>query len=295
MNKNFYTHVISKNDDNSNEISDREKEQIINRQYIIDNIEEATKSRVGGKSIEKYEEYIEECILYKVKEQRCNELESKKGRFAEALETYVQNNEHLDEDILINLMTNFIKSLLGEDENKPSESVEYLMSILDMKISNPIMKQVDEKIEEAIRRERVRSQMTDHLIMSLKDKMDNLYDKLAYRSAINPYEVMEDKEKLQQMTDVYFNKVSESKINYNVSSIKDISDIDYRVVCNLKNLDIDINLSELAKKVGVTRSFISNIVNNRTNTSLLIGMKIARVLNLKVEDIFELEESDILI
>lgn len=287
---------INFNHNDSNEISDKEKEQIMNYEYVIDNIEEATEGRVGRKSIEKYENYIEECILYKAKKQRYDELKEKRESFVKSIEDYVQDNNNLNEDMLIKLMNMFLKDLLGESTKSGNGAVQYLLSILDIRITNPLMKEVEGKIEEAISRERARRQMTDNLIISFKDRMDDLYERVAYRRAINPYELIEEKEKLQQITDVYFDKISEEKNSYITNDIKDISDKDYKVVCNLKNLDIDINLSELAKKVGVTRSFISNIVNNRTNTSLLIGMKIAKVLSMKVEDIFELEEeSDVLI
>lgn len=42
----------------------------------------------------------------------------------------------------------------------------------------------------------------------------------------------------------------------------------------------------LAKKVGVTRGNISNLINNRQQTTIEIAFKIADVLNMRLEDIF---------
>lgn len=43
----------------------------------------------------------------------------------------------------------------------------------------------------------------------------------------------------------------------------------------------------LAEQVGLHRGTINNIIANKYNTSLEIAFKIAHVLNLKIEDIFE--------
>ena len=42
----------------------------------------------------------------------------------------------------------------------------------------------------------------------------------------------------------------------------------------------------LAEKVGVTRGNMSNIINNRQQTTIEVAFKIADILNLKLEDIF---------
>lgn len=42
----------------------------------------------------------------------------------------------------------------------------------------------------------------------------------------------------------------------------------------------------LADKLNVSKATISNIINNRYNTSLETACKIALILNLKLEDIF---------
>ncbi|MBO5711739.1 MAG: helix-turn-helix domain-containing protein [Acholeplasmatales bacterium] len=49
---------------------------------------------------------------------------------------------------------------------------------------------------------------------------------------------------------------------------------------------------ELAKKVGVTRQTIISIEQGKYIASLSLALKIARVFDAKVEDIFTLEEGD---
>lgn len=50
---------------------------------------------------------------------------------------------------------------------------------------------------------------------------------------------------------------------------------------------------DLAKKIGVTRQTIISIEQGRYVASLPLALKIAKVFNKKVEDIFSLEESDL--
>jgi putative transcriptional regulator len=54
------------------------------------------------------------------------------------------------------------------------------------------------------------------------------------------------------------------------------------------------NLSQaaLAEKVNVTRQTIHAIENGRFVPSTALALKIASVLTIKVDDLFELEESD---
>jgi len=47
-----------------------------------------------------------------------------------------------------------------------------------------------------------------------------------------------------------------------------------------------ISQTWLAKKVGVTRGNISNLINNRQQTTIEIAFKIADELDLQIEDIF---------
>lgn len=44
----------------------------------------------------------------------------------------------------------------------------------------------------------------------------------------------------------------------------------------------------LAEQVGIDRSTLSSVISNKKGTNLETGMRIAKVLNLKMEDIFEL-------
>lgn len=50
---------------------------------------------------------------------------------------------------------------------------------------------------------------------------------------------------------------------------------------------------DMAKKLGVTRQTIIAIENNKYNPTLELAMKIAKLLNRHVEDIFFLEDSNI--
>lgn len=50
--------------------------------------------------------------------------------------------------------------------------------------------------------------------------------------------------------------------------------------------------SELADKLGVTRQTIHAVENGKFVPSTLLAMKMANLLEAKVEELFELEESD---
>ena len=50
--------------------------------------------------------------------------------------------------------------------------------------------------------------------------------------------------------------------------------------------DRGIKQTWLAEKVGVTRGNMSNIINNRQQTTIEVAFKIADVLNMRLEDIF---------
>ncbi|TYB91467.1 MAG: helix-turn-helix transcriptional regulator [Kosmotoga sp.] len=50
---------------------------------------------------------------------------------------------------------------------------------------------------------------------------------------------------------------------------------------------------ELAKMTGVTRQTIIAIEQGKFNPSVKLALKIARVLDKKVEELFELEEGDL--
>ncbi len=50
--------------------------------------------------------------------------------------------------------------------------------------------------------------------------------------------------------------------------------------------------SELAEQLGVTRQTIHAVENGKFVPSTLLAMKMATLLDTKVEELFELEESD---
>lgn len=52
----------------------------------------------------------------------------------------------------------------------------------------------------------------------------------------------------------------------------------------------DTNYSKFATRAGVDRGTLNNIMNGRHAASLENALKIAKGLNMKVDDIFELEE-----
>ena len=54
----------------------------------------------------------------------------------------------------------------------------------------------------------------------------------------------------------------------------------------------DITQQELAKKAGATRQTIHSIEKGRYNPSIGLSLKIARILNVPVEKLFELDERD---
>jgi len=50
--------------------------------------------------------------------------------------------------------------------------------------------------------------------------------------------------------------------------------------------------SELAEKLEVTRQTIISLESGRYNASLILAYKIARLFDLKIEDVFNFEEED---
>ncbi|MCH8546131.1 MAG: helix-turn-helix transcriptional regulator [Cryomorphaceae bacterium] len=50
--------------------------------------------------------------------------------------------------------------------------------------------------------------------------------------------------------------------------------------------------SELAEKVGVSRQSINAIEKGRYNPSIVLALKIAKTLQISVESLFQLENSD---
>jgi putative transcriptional regulator len=55
---------------------------------------------------------------------------------------------------------------------------------------------------------------------------------------------------------------------------------------------LDITQADLAEKIGVSRQTINAIESNKYVPSTVLALKIARMFNKKVEEIFELENLD---
>ncbi len=55
---------------------------------------------------------------------------------------------------------------------------------------------------------------------------------------------------------------------------------------------LNITQEELAQKIGVSRQTINSIEKNRYVPSTILALKIARVFNTSIHEIFELEEED---
>lgn len=55
---------------------------------------------------------------------------------------------------------------------------------------------------------------------------------------------------------------------------------------------LDITQEELAKKIGVSRQTINSIEKNRYIPSTVLSLKMSKLFNKPVNDIFELETSD---
>ena len=56
---------------------------------------------------------------------------------------------------------------------------------------------------------------------------------------------------------------------------------------------INVNQTEMGELVGVSRQTISQIERGDYSPSVTLALKIAKVLNVSVEDIFSYEEDDI--
>ena len=60
----------------------------------------------------------------------------------------------------------------------------------------------------------------------------------------------------------------------------------------LQRVTHNLQQQELAERIGVSRQTIHSIESNRYVPSTVLALKIARVFNLPVEDIFTLDEDD---
>jgi putative transcriptional regulator len=72
--------------------------------------------------------------------------------------------------------------------------------------------------------------------------------------------------------------------NENLSAMKN-----YLKVARAKK---DLTQAALAEKIGVSRQAVNNIENGNFNPSTLLALKMAKVLNASVEELFELEQQD---
>ena len=52
----------------------------------------------------------------------------------------------------------------------------------------------------------------------------------------------------------------------------------------------DMNQEELAMKVGVRRETIGNLENGKFNPSLVLAWNIAKVFNVKIDEIFTIDD-----
>ncbi len=55
---------------------------------------------------------------------------------------------------------------------------------------------------------------------------------------------------------------------------------------------LDITQEDLARKIGVSRQTVNSIEKGRYVPSTILALKIARICNKSVNEIFELEEDD---
>lgn len=55
---------------------------------------------------------------------------------------------------------------------------------------------------------------------------------------------------------------------------------------------LNITQEELAKKIGVSRQTVNSIEKNRYVPSTVLALKVSKIFNKSVNEIFELEESD---
>jgi len=55
----------------------------------------------------------------------------------------------------------------------------------------------------------------------------------------------------------------------------------------------DLTQAALAEKIGVSRQAVNNIENGNFNPSTLLALKMAKVLDASVEELFELEQQDV--
>ncbi|HFH9171348.1 TPA: helix-turn-helix transcriptional regulator [Streptococcus agalactiae] len=67
-----------------------------------------------------------------------------------------------------------------------------------------------------------------------------------------------------------------------------------KIISSLKQVREDIGMTqqELAIRMGVRRETIGHLENNRYNPSLEMALKIVKIFDMKIEDIFQLRKED---
>ncbi|WP_205500903.1 helix-turn-helix transcriptional regulator [Rufibacter psychrotolerans] len=60
----------------------------------------------------------------------------------------------------------------------------------------------------------------------------------------------------------------------------------------LERTALKMTQEDLAKKIGVSRQTINAMESNKYIPSTVLALKVAQVLSKKVEDLFELDETD---
>ncbi|MCR9288288.1 helix-turn-helix transcriptional regulator [Saprospiraceae bacterium] len=60
----------------------------------------------------------------------------------------------------------------------------------------------------------------------------------------------------------------------------------------IERATLDITQEELARKIGVSRQTVNSIEKNRYVPSTVLALKISKLFEKSVNDIFELEEED---
>lgn len=60
----------------------------------------------------------------------------------------------------------------------------------------------------------------------------------------------------------------------------------------LRRVELEIGQEELAKLVGVTRQAIHSIENGKYQPSVILAFKLAKALDIDINELFRLEEND---
>ena len=86
-----------------------------------------------------------------------------------------------------------------------------------------------------------------------------------------------------------------SQVNLTFCKVKlynDIGGIKMKNKIKIYRAMFDLTQEDLANKIGVSRQTINYIEKGKYSPSVILALKIAKVFNCKVEDLFILESSD---